>query len=78
METVCSPQLLEFVVAENIHTHPKDGYLQFQGGARRKLPETKILSESMRLNWKSQGRGGQNKKNPWGRYGYLFEPHNLG
>ena len=30
METVCSPQLLEFVVAENIHTHPKDGYLQFQ------------------------------------------------
>ena len=63
------------MVPENIHTHPKDGHWQFQGGGGSERP--KFLKESMKLNWNFQRRGGGLKviNHPWGRYGYFLEPY---
>jgi len=49
------------VVAENIHTLPKEGHRKFRGGGG--VFNTKNLKESMKLSWNFQwGVGVQTKK----------------
>ena len=48
------------VVPENIHTHPKEGHSEGEGGSQK----PNFLKESMKLNWKFQGGGGFQPKKP--------------
>ena len=49
-------------VPENIHTHHKDGQWKFRRVGRSQKP--KFLKESMKLNWKFQGGGMVQTKEP--------------
>ena len=49
-------------VPENIHTHPKEGHWEFQGGGGSQTPN--FLKESMKLNWKFLGVAGVQTKKP--------------
>ena len=64
--------IMQCVVPEKIHAHPKEGLRKFQGGGGFKKPY--FLKESMTLKWNFRrgGGGGVQTKKPSVRGAWIF------